>query len=113
MAKKQIIQLVDDLDGTVLENGEGVTIRFALEGRTYEIDLSDANAEKLRAAFAPYVAAGRSVTAARTEVARPRRTASKSSELAAIRAWASDNGFAVSSRGRIPANVIAAYEAAH
>ena len=58
--KKQITQLVDDLDGSVIEQG-GETIRFSLEGRSYEIDLSAANAERMRDAFAPYIRAGRGV----------------------------------------------------
>ncbi|MEO5534082.1 MAG: Lsr2 family protein [Pseudolysinimonas sp.] len=109
--KKQITQLVDDLDGTVLEHG-GTTIRFSLEGRSYEIDLSSDNADKFRRAMAPFIAAGRA-TAGRTTsgVRRPSRNAS--GELAAIRSWAQSHGFTVGDRGRISAEVRDAYERAH
>ncbi|KHK98593.1 hypothetical protein LK09_06400 [Microbacterium mangrovi] len=117
MAKKIIHQLVDDLDGTVLEPGAGETVLFSLDGRAYEIDLTDANAAALRDAFAAYIAAGRSVgrEAAGTRAAAPRRRSARSnaSENAAVRSWANENGFTVSERGRIPASVQQAYEAAH
>lgn len=56
--KRQITHLVDDLDGSDIDE-HGKTIRFSLDGRDYEIDLSPANVERLRAAIAPFVAAGR------------------------------------------------------
>lgn len=111
--KKQITQLVDDIDGTVLEDGAGSTIRFSLEGRTYEIDLSDANAAKLRDALAPFIAAGRSVAGASRSSGGARRGRSSSGDLAAIRSWAQSNGFSVGDRGRISAEVREAYERAH
>ncbi|MGV3712205.1 histone-like nucleoid-structuring protein Lsr2 [Pseudolysinimonas sp.] len=112
--KKQITQLVDDLDGTVLDNGAGSTLRFALEGRTYEIDLSDENADKLRAALAPFIAAGRSVAGSGRASSSPRRTSRGSSgDLAAIRSWAQSNGFSVGDRGRISGDVRDAYDRAH
>ena len=111
--KKQITQLVDDLDGTVLENGTGSTIRFALDGRQYEIDLSDANAQRLRSALAPFISAGRSVAGASRSSSPRRASRNASGELAAIRAWAQNNGYAVGDRGRISAEVRDAYERAH
>lgn len=113
--KKQITQLVDDIDGTVLENGDGSTLRFALEGRTYEIDLSDENADKLRSALAPYIAAGRSVAGTgRASSSAPRRSSRGSSgDLAAIRSWAQSNGYSVGDRGRISSEVREAYDAAN
>lgn len=111
--KKQITQLVDDLDGAVLEAGEGSTIRFGLEGRSFEIDLSDANAEKLRAALAPFVAAGRSVAGTGRATSARRSSRSNGGELAEIRAWAQSNGYAVGDRGRISAEVREAYAKAN
>lgn len=114
MAKKTIIQLVDDLDGTALESGDGKTIQFALEGHSYEIDLSDANVEKLREAFAPFIEAATPVSAsARATRSRTTRGVSKSVDLAAVREWARANGHTVSDRGRVPAAVQEAYAAAH
>ncbi len=111
--KKQITQLVDDLDGTVLDEGDGQTIRFALEGRTYEIDLTDANADKLRAAFAPFIAVARTVPATGRASGGSRRSRSSGGDLAAIRSWAQANGYSVGDRGRISADVREAYERAH
>ncbi len=62
MARRIVHQLVDDLDGTILEVGEGETVLFSLDGVAYEIDLTDDNAAALRAAVAPYVAAARSIS---------------------------------------------------
>ena len=109
--KKQITQLVDDLDGSVIENG-GSTIRFGLEGRSYEIDLTDANAQRLRDALAPFIAAGRSAGGGRSTGTR-RSARGNSGELAAIRAWAQSNGYPVGDRGRIAAEVREAYERAN
>lgn len=111
--KKQITQLVDDLDGTVLESGSGTTIRFALEGRQYEIDLSTANAQRLRAALAPFVSAGRSVSGTRGSSGARRSSRAASGELAAIRSWAQGHGYSVGDRGRISAEVREAYERSH
>lgn len=66
MAKKITEYLVDDLDGTVLEPGRGVTVRFAIDNATYEIDLADHHASDLREALEPYVQAGRRVTSRST-----------------------------------------------
>ena len=109
--KKQITQLVDDLDGSVIEHG-GATVKFALEGRSYEIDLSAANAERLRSALAPFIAAGRSTAGSRGTSAR-RSSRGASGELAAIRSWAQSNGYSVGDRGRISAEVRDAYERSH
>jgi hypothetical protein len=109
--KKQITQLVDDLDGSIIEHG-GSTIKFALEGRQYEIDLSSSNAERLRSALAPFISAGRASSGgSRTTSRRPSRNAS--GELAAIRSWAQSHGYKVGDRGRISADVREAYERAH
>jgi hypothetical protein len=88
------------------------TVAFDLEGKNYQIDLSKTHAAQLREVLAPYVAAAR--RAGSSPAARGRRTtATRPSadrrETAAIREWAA-NGFAVSSRGRIAAQVREAYE---
>lgn len=110
--KKQITQLVDDLDGSIIDNG-GSTIKFALEGRQYEIDLSAANAERLRAALAPFIAAARASSGGSRSGSGRRASRNASGELAAIRAWAQSNGYPVGDRGRIPASVREAYERAN
>lgn len=119
MARRIVHQLVDDLDGTVLEVGSGETVLFSLDGTAYEIDLTDDNAAGLRAAWAPYIAAARSVSArsvgTRTPGSAGRRTQKRSGQrdYAPVRAWAADNGYTVSERGRVPAAVLEAYDAAH
>ncbi|MEU1972821.1 Lsr2 family protein [Microbacterium sp. NPDC019599] len=120
MARKIVHQLVDDLDGTVLEVGEGETVLFSLDGVAYEIDLTDANAAALRDAVAAYVGAARRVTAGRgprggsaaaSDGRKRRRTGQQ--DYGPVREWAKSNGYTVSERGRVPASVLEAYEAAH
>jgi hypothetical protein len=114
MARRIVHQLVDDIDGTVLEVGEGETVLFSLDGSAFEIDLTAENAAALRDALARYVSAARSISSSRAsaEAARKRRRPGQQ-DYSAMRAWAADNGFKVSERGRVPASVIEAYEAAH
>lgn len=112
MATKHVTHLIDDLDGSVLGDGEGKQVTFSLEGRSYEIDLSADNADKLYEAFAPYVNAARSVGT--SGAGRNRRSSSRKSnvDLSAVREWARANGHTVSDRGRVPGTVVDAYEAA-
>ncbi len=109
VAQRVQILLEDDLDGGKADE----TITFGLDGASYEIDLSSSNAKKLREAMAQYVGAGRKLSgraARRTSSgARSRRSTSASD----IRTWARDNGYEVSDRGRVPAEIRAAYEAAN
>ncbi|WZH39006.1 MAG: Lsr2 family protein [Microbacterium enclense] len=113
MAIKHITHLVDDLDGSVLEEGEGKQITFSVEGRAYEIDLSNRNADKFYNAVAPFVDAARSVSRPATNSRRPRATRRDSDvDLGAVREWARANGHTVSDRGRVPATVLEAYSAA-
>lgn len=115
MARRIVHQLVDDIDGSVLDAGEGETVRFSLNGASYEIDLNDAHVAELRAALEPYISAGRRAgsAASASRSTTPRKRASRNPEVAAIRAWANDNGYTLSERGRIPAPVVEAYNAAH
>ena len=111
MAQRVQTILVDDLDGTELGD-DGQTIRFGWLGAEYTIDLSQANVDKFAAAIAPYVDAahrvgGRKATSGTKLSAGARRIDSK-----AIREWASSNGIELSSRGRVPAEIIEKYKAA-
>ncbi|MEU3640967.1 Lsr2 family protein [Streptomyces albogriseolus] len=108
MAQKVQVLLVDDLDGGEAEE----TVHFSIDGKSYEIDLSGANAGKLRAALKPYVTAGRRTgRAVSGRKAAPKPTGG--SQTPAIRAWAKEQGFDVNDRGRVPADIRAAYEKAH
>jgi hypothetical protein len=113
MAQKTIVQLVDDLDGTELAENSGATVHFSLEGTDYEIDLSNDNAQKLHKALADYVKAARVVTKSRGARTPRAKSSSSSIDSTAIRQWAKDTGVAVSERGRISSDIVAAYNAAH
>ncbi len=110
MAQKIQVLLVDDLDGgTAVE-----TVSFSVDGTSYEIDLSAKNAAKLRDAFATYVGA------ARRSGGRPARRATRKAaagggagHTAEVRAWARSKGIKVNERGRLSADVVAKYDAAH
>lgn len=107
MAQKVEVQLVDDLDGSQADE----TVRFALDGAEYEIDLSEANASTLRSALHPFMEKARRQRGTRgKDTPRPASSRERSAE---IRAWAKDQGIRVNERGRIPAEVIEKYEAAH
>ncbi len=122
MATMTTVTLVDDLDGSEASG----SVSFALDGASYEIDLSEDNAEKLRDALAGYVASARRVDGGRRGPGRPKAAASKPAkaprgartapdreQTAAIREWARSNGYEVSERGRLSATVLSAFEAAH
>ena len=108
MAQQRLVQLVDDMDGTVLAKGDGETVRFTIDGTSYEIDLSKKNAAKLRRSLEPYQAAGR-----RTGRSTGRsRTGSRDYDPKAVRKWAESNSVTIPARGRIPAGVLEQYRAA-
>jgi nucleoid-associated protein Lsr2 len=107
MAQRVQVVLVDDLDHGKADE----TVIFGLDGTTYEIDLSKKNAAKMRDALAQYVGAGRRV-AGRRSGGRARGRARSGSDSADIRAWAKENGYEVSERGRISAEIRAAYNEA-
>ncbi|MGH8953693.1 MAG: histone-like nucleoid-structuring protein Lsr2 [Microbacterium sp.] len=109
MAKRTITTLIDDIDG-----GDATTsFTFTFAGKSYEIDLNDANADRFRKALAPWTDAARVATKSGAAPTRVRTSRHGRNDLAAIREWARDNGHEVSDRGRIPGNVIEAYDAAH
>jgi hypothetical protein len=106
MAQKINVALEDDLDGGPADE----TVRFGIGGSEYEIDLSTKNAAAFRRQLAPFVEHARK--AGRGQRRRPERSASSRERSGGIRAWAKDQGIAVSDRGRIPASVVEQYEAA-
>ena len=111
MAQKVQTLFIDDLDGGEAEG----TVRFALDGTDYEIDLSAEHAEALRKALAPYLDAARRVpgSAARRPGQNGRKTAkSDGADPAAVREWAKSQGIEVKDRGRVPAEVVVKFKAA-
>ena len=110
MAQRIVTELTDDTNGKPADE----TVTFGLDGREYEIDLTSKNAAALRKAFDVYIKNGR-----RLGGRRPRNTGGSGSsrsrgdvDTKAVRQWAGENGYELSSRGRIPANVVEAYQAA-
>lgn len=106
MALETIVQLLDDIDGKPAQE----TVTFALDGLTYEIDLSAKNADKLRKTFTPYVDKARKADTRRRTLRSGVRAADDRQRAADIRAWARQHGISVNERGRIPTQVAQAYE---
>jgi len=104
MATKMTVALEDDLEGGPADE----TMRFAIGGTAYEIDLNKKNARAFRKQLAPFVEHARKAGRGQR---RP-RTSSTRQRSGDIRAWAKGQGIAVSGRGRIPASIVARYEAA-
>lgn len=111
MARKIVTTITDDIDGS--EGASPVT--FAIDGSSYEIDLSDSNASTIRDALAPFVKAARRApsSAQKGNARRPSATKVDRERSGAIRAWAKKNKITVSERGRIAAHVVKQYEAAN
>ena len=109
MATKVITELLDDIDGT--EAAE--TVRFGLNGTSYEIDLSAANVKKLHAALAPFVENGRRTASDRRVSVTPsgKRARGSRPDMAQIREWARSQGHNLGDKGRIPAKIVEAYDA--
>ena len=106
MAQQTSVSLIDDLDGGKANE----TVTFGLDGSVFEIDLSKKNAAALRKAMTEFVEHGRRVKAAPT--ARRTQNRGTGPTPALVREWATGHGITVSARGRIPAEVVAQYEAA-
>ena len=114
MAQK--VMLIDDLDQS--EGAE--TIRYSVDGKDYEIDLSEQNAQRFRDALKEFIDASREVEQPPVLTLTPARATRRQSssgsgrdDIAQIRAWAESNGMDVSARGRIKKEIIEAYDAAH
>lgn len=112
MAQKITTLFIDDIDGGAAEG----TVRFALDGTEYEIDLNAKHSEELRSALGKYVSHARKVGGG---VRRGGRVAGRSGRGAAsalntteIRNWARENGYDIKDRGRVPADLVAKYQAA-
>jgi hypothetical protein len=109
MAKRTIVQLEDDLDGGEADR----SVAFSLNGDFYEIDLNSANADKLAETLAPYINAARRVSGRARSGRGVRRPAGVAVDTYAVREWAKGQGLKVSDRGRVSAEVQAAYVQAH
>ena len=110
MAQKVLVQLIDDLDGT--SSDDVTTVQFGLDGVTYEIDLSESNADRLRDLVADYVASARRTGGRVRRGTRPGQAGAANNDASAIREWAQANGVELAARGRIPAHVAESYREA-
>lgn len=139
MAERMVRQLIDDLDGTEIENGSGERVVFTLRGATYQIDLSPENVKKLDKALKPFIdaavrvrrsserdgqAAGHTGTPKGNTASRAGRkngraakktgrTRTSKVQPASIREWARRNGYQMSERGRISSEIMEAFKAAN
>lgn len=135
MAKRTIELYVDDLDGSEADE----TVSFEIDGKAYEIDLSDDNVAQFRAALAPYLDAGTKTSHWKTKPRKLPRTVNGNVDQAAkpepvkpvpvngytrtelppvpdtkdVRRWAKERGLPVPERGRLKPEIYQAYNDAH
>jgi hypothetical protein len=117
MARKEVTQFFDDLDGSALSADEVKVVEFSYKGSTYLLDLSEENSRKFAELLDPYIASATKVSKAAGR-GRPRSAStatpkSDPSRNRRIREWARSNGHTVSTRGQISHDIIEAYEAAN
>jgi len=104
MARREVTQFFDDLDHTQISEDELEVIHFGVGFNYYTLDVSKENAEKFYEAIAPFVEAAR-----RT----PKRKKDNRPDPRQVRAWATERGIEVASRGKIPFNIIQQYKDVH
>lgn len=107
MVRRVQVVLQDDING----QEPAQTVFFSLDGKDYEIDLTEQHAAGLRDALAPWITAGRRASTGR--IPEPRSRLRRPAESADIRRWAEENGIPVAARGRLPVDLRSRYEAAH
>lgn len=108
MATKVLRVLIDDIDGSDADR----TVSFRIDGRDYEIDLSEENAARLAELLEPFMAAGRKVTRRAPKNVRLEAPRPPGSNPSSIREWARRNGYPTTTRGRIPSHILEAHEKA-
>jgi hypothetical protein len=108
MAQKIQTLFIDDIDGGAADG----TVRFALDGTDYEIDLSGKHSDELHTALRKYVEHARKVggTARRSSTRGGRKPSTV--DTVAARTWARENGYDIKDRGRVPADLVAKYQEA-
>lgn len=120
----QVMRLIDDITGEAIEDGQGQTVTFSVNGTSYEIDLADKQLKKFHEALGFYIDHGRQVGGMRRGPGRPagsstapssgvKRAKRDPEQLNAIRSWWRSQGNEISDRGRIPYSVEEAYNEAH
>jgi hypothetical protein len=107
MAQQVVTSFIDDIDRSAAEG----SVRFALDGDEFEIDLSEEHTVALRTALEQYVAVARK-SAGSPPVRRARRAASSGVNSTEVWEWAKSQGIDVKERGRIPAELVVKFQAA-
>ena len=110
MAQRVEILLTEDLDGSDIPAGMGETVTFALDGSSYEIDLRTKNAAALRKVLAAYIEAGRPI---RNRRGKNVTRSTIGADARTVKEWARSNGYEINDRGRVPADIRKAIEAAN
>lgn len=123
VAKKLLTQLIDDIDGTVIDDESGASIEFSVNGVEYLLDLKAKNTNEFHRKIGYYIehatrVGGRKRKNSATSAASPAAPSGTGAtrdpaQTRAIRQWAADNGYEISDRGRIPAAIEEAFTAAH
>jgi Lsr2 len=112
VARREVVELIDDLDGSQIREGKGHTIQFTLDGQALEIDLNKKNADKLRNTLAPYITAGRKMRGRPADSRRHKPDGvTRLYDPKIIRRWAEANKVELPKRGRIPQRIIEQFEA--
>ena len=107
MAQKVEVKLVDDLDG----GNADTVVRFSFDGKNYEIDLSNANAEKFRASLAKYVSAARKTGTIKGAGRSARaKVIGAGPSTAEVREWAKSQGMQVPERGRLSKELMVQFQ---
>lgn len=108
MAQKVVREFIDDIDGSAAER----TFTFAVDGTAYEIDLSSENIAEFTSAIGGFIESARKVksTSRRQRSASTTDLRQRRERLNEVREWARKNGYSVSERGRISAEVLAAFD---
>ncbi len=109
MARKVQMILLDDIDGGEAKR----TATFALDGKSYEIDLNEAHLDQLSQALAPFIEKARRSPGGTGRRPATRRASSGGGDASAVRTWAREHGYEVSDRGRVPKEIRDAYDQSH
>lgn len=106
MTTRTSTSLTDDIDGGRADH----TVSFALDGETYELDLSARNRAALHRSLAPFIAASRRLRNGIPEPT-PFRALTRV-DPRTVREWARARGIPLTPRGRIPQEVVDQFRAA-
>lgn len=113
MARQTTFHLVDDIDGSVIDTDSGETIEFAVSGVRYVIDLKTKNAKEFHRKLGYYIDHATRVGGRRRRSSAVTPSRRDPRQTRTIRQWAADKGYVISDRGRIPAEIVRAFEASH